>query len=56
LVRVYGNRLVVLLSTTSHGIAEELSRKASALLKQESEEGAPPENPSPAISTEHITC
>ncbi len=37
LAQVYGNRLVVLLSTTRHSIAEELSHEASALLKQESE-------------------
>ena len=38
LAQVYGNRFVVGLSTTTYGIAEELSRKASALSKPESEE------------------
>lgn len=37
LAQVYGNRLVVLVSTAMHGIAEELSREAAALLKQGSE-------------------
>ena len=38
LKQVYGNRLVVLLSTTKHSITPgELSHEASALLKQESE-------------------